>query len=279
MKKAFVIGHPINHSKSPVLHGHWLAEHSLDGSYQALDIEPSMLGDFAKSLKAGSFVGGNVTVPHKEKIMPFCDHLSDTAKTIGAVNTLWVQDGALYGDNTDKYGFLANLDQQDPTWGQHSGTAIVLGAGGAARAILVGLVERNYQRIFVLNRTVERAQNLSDDLNEALSTNVLQAGTLAQFNEHAQNADLLVNTSAVGMNNTRFDGLELSRLPKHAIVTDIVYTPLCTPLLEDAEKLGLKAIDGLGMLLHQAVPGFERWFGVRASVGTQLRQKLLGIEQ
>ncbi len=277
MNKAFVIGHPITHSKSPILHGHWLAAHNIEGSYDALDVEPSKLEAFAQRVKVGAFVGGNVTVPHKENIMGFCDHLTDTAKKIGAVNTLWVQDGALHGHNTDKYGFLANLDQQDPTWNQHNGTAIVFGAGGAARAILVGLIERSYQKIYVLNRSLERARALTEELNLALATQVLQPGTLNEFNTLAQNTDLLVNTSSVGMNNTRFEGLNLNHLPPNTIVTDIVYTPLRTPLLADAQNGGRKTIDGLGMLLHQAVPGFERWFGDRPEVNTDLREKILGI--
>lgn len=276
MKRAFVIGHPISHSKSPLLHGHWLDEHKIDGTYQAMDVDPADLAKFAQDLKAGDFVGGNVTVPHKEAVMALCDRLTDTAQKIGAVNTLWLQDGRLFGDNTDKYGFLANLDQQLPNWDAQKATALVLGAGGAARAILVGLAERGYKQILVLNRTLERASALCDELNKAFNADHFVAAKLSSFNELAQSADLIVNTSAVGMGGTKFENIDLTNAPKHAIVTDIVYTPLETPLLADAKQAGFRTVDGVGMLLHQAVPGFERWFGVRPIVTNALRAKILG---
>jgi len=276
MKRAFVIGHPIAHSKSPLLHGHWLEEHKIDGSYQALDVDPADLSKFVQDLKAGALVGGNVTVPHKETVMALCDRLTDTAKKIGAVNTLWLQDGQLFGDNSDKYGFLANLDQQLPNWDAQKETALVLGAGGAARAILVGLAERRYKKILVLNRTLERAAALCDQLNIAFSSDHFSAAKLSTFNELVQNSDLIVNTSAVGMGGTKFDNIDLARAPKHAIVSDIVYTPLETPLLVDAKQASLRTVDGVGMLLHQAVLGFERWFGVRPEVSDELRKKILG---
>ncbi len=276
MKNAFVIGHPIAHSKSPLVHGHWLRSNEIDGNYTSIDVAPDRLNEFASNIRNGSHIGGNVTVPHKEAIMPLCDHITETAKKIGAVNTLWVQDGKLYGDNTDKYGFLANLDQQLSGWDEKNSTAIVLGAGGAARAILVGLIERNYQKIYVLNRTIGRAQSLCAELNAAFDTTVLEPKEPSYFNELSKDADLVVNTSAVGMGGSKFDGLSLTSLPKTAIVTDIVYTPLETPLLADARSCGRRTVDGLGMLLHQAVPGFERWFGVRPKVTEELRQIILG---
>lgn len=276
MKEAFVIGHPIAHSKSPLLHGHWIDTHKIDATYSAQDVAPEKLSDFAARLKNGSHVGGNVTVPHKEAIMPFCDQISETAQKIGAVNTLWLQKGKLCGDNTDKYGFLANLDQQLHGWDQQNDCAIVLGAGGAARAILVGLVERGYKTIFVLNRTIERADALCQELNKALNTSALQSKNISQFNTLSDQVDLVVNTSAVGMSGSKFEGLSLKSLPNTAIVTDIVYTPLETPLLLDAKAQGLRVVDGIGMLLHQAVPGFERWFGLRPTVTEELRQKILG---
>jgi len=278
MKRAFVIGHPISHSKSPLLHGHWLGCKKIEGSYEALDIAPHDLEKFATDLKTGAFAGGNVTVPHKEQIIRFCDHVTPTAQKIGAVNTLWVQDGKLHGDNTDKYGFLANLDQQLPDWDQRKSTVLVLGAGGAARAILVGLGERGYERIVVLNRTLERAQALCSELNNVFGGSPFRAAKLSDFNSLAPEADLLINTSAVGMNGTRFEQLSIKMLPEHAVVTDIVYTPLETPLLADARSAGLRTVDGIGMLLHQAVPGFVRWFGIRPDVTNTLRNKILGAK-
>lgn len=275
MKNAFVIGHPIAHSKSPLVHGHWLQLNKIAGEYKAIDVAPEHLAEFAARLKNGSHIGGNVTVPHKEAIMPLCDEITETAKNIGAVNTLWMQDGRLCGDNTDKYGFLANLDQQLSAWDEKNDTAIVLGAGGAARAILVGLIERGYQKIYVVNRTIERAQVLCAELNKAFAISVLEPNTLNQFNMLSEQVDLVVNSSAVGMGGSKFEDLSLGNLPKSAVVTDIVYTPLETPLLADARDCGLRTIDGVGMLLHQAVPGFERWFGVRPTVTKELRQILL----
>lgn len=248
----------------------------MEGSYEALDVAPQDLEKFATDLKTGTFAGGNVTVPHKEEIIRFCDYVTPTAQKIGAVNTLWVQDGELHGDNTDKYGFLANLDQQLPDWDQRKSTALVLGAGGAARAILVGLAERGYKRILVLNRTLGRAQALCNELNKVFGEGPFHAGRLGDFNSLAPEADLLINTSAVGMNGTRFEDLDLKKLPEHAVVTDIVYTPLETPLLADAHLAGLRTVDGIGMLLHQAVPGFVRWFGMRPDVTNALRNKILG---
>lgn len=278
MKRAFVIGHPISHSKSPLLHGHWLHDLEIRGTYEAIDVAPTALPEFLDQIKNGHFVGGNVTVPHKETVFALCDHVSGTAKKIGAVNTLWHQDGQLIGDNTDKYGFLANLDQQLPDWDSKKRTAIVLGAGGAARAILVGLAERGYQHIWVLNRTLDRAHALCAELNQLSDDAPFRGSTLSKFNTLAPQADLIVNTSAVGMGGTRFDGFDFTLVPKHTVVTDIVYTPLHTPLLVDAQCTGLRTVDGVGMLLHQAVPGFEQWFGVRPEVTEALRNKILGVQ-
>lgn len=275
MERAFVIGHPISHSKSPILHRHWLQKYDLGGTYEAVDVEPADLVAFTNAIKSGAFIGGNVTIPHKEAVMALCEKLSATATQIGAVNTLWMQNGQLHGDNTDKYGFLANLDQQLPEWDVQNSVAIVLGAGGAARAILVGLIERGYQTIYVLNRTAERALRLCAELNTVFQTKIFSPTTLHDFNKLAPNADLIVNASSIGMNNTKFEHVDPTRAPKHAIITDIIYTPLETPLLADARRAGLRTIDGVGMLLHQAVPGFERWFGLRPRVTQQLRDKIL----
>ena len=267
MKRAFVIGHPIAHSRSPLIHNFWLKHYGIEGSYEPIDVEPHELGGFIERLKTGEFAGGNVTIPHKEAVYSLVDELDPLAETIGAVNTLVLKESGLFGLNTDYMGFLGNLDQNAPGWDKDLKSVVVLGAGGAARAILVALKSRGISEIRLLNRTVDKAENLAIDLEGPI-----RAGALSDFPACAPEAGLVVNTSSVGMKGTRFDGLDLGKLPKTAIVTDIVYVPLVTPLLADARKIGLKTVDGLGMLLHQAVPGFEAWFGTRPEVTLELRK-------
>lgn len=270
MKKAFVIGHPIKHSRSPLIHGTWLAEYGIEGSYEAIDVTPEDLPAFIQRLRDGEFAGGNVTIPHKEAVFALCDSVDPLARTIGAVNTLMRKaDGRIHGLNTDYMGFLGNLDQNAPGWAQSRTRAIVLGAGGASRAILVALRERGYDEILILNRTEEKAVALAIEISGPFTP-----GRLDEFAEFAPTADLVVNTTSIGMHGTRFENLDLSLLPKTALVTDAVYVPLVTPLLADARALGLRTVDGLGMLLHQAIPGFEAWFGVRPSVTPELRAKI-----
>jgi len=266
MIKAFVIGHPIAHSRSPLIHNHWLQTLGINGSYEAVDVSPEALPDFIDALRAGAYSGGNVTVPHKQAAFALCDVLEADAQTIGAVNTLVMRDGKLQGSNTDMEGFLGNLDQKAPGWDRRGDTAIVLGAGGAARAVLVGLARRGFKAIHILNRTAANAQNLARELPGPFT-----GAGLTAFAALAPQAALVVNTSTIGMHGTRFDALDLALLPETALVTDIVYTPLETPLLADARALGLDTVDGLGMLLHQAVPGFEAWFGIRPQVTPALR--------
>jgi shikimate dehydrogenase len=267
--KAFVIGHPINHSRSPLIHGTWIGRHGLDASYEAIDVAPSDLAAFFDRLRSGEFAGGNVTIPHKQAVFALCDSVDPLATSIGAVNTLVVQNGQVHGTNTDYLGFLGNLDAAAPNWSANLETAIVLGAGGAARAILVALQSRQVGSIVLLNRTRDTAEKLAAELPGSISVASLEA-----FNDVAPMARLVVNTSSIGMHGTRFEGLDLARLPQDALVTDIVYTPLQTPLLADARAGGLATVDGLGMLLHQAVPGFEAWFGVRPEVDDALRAKV-----
>lgn len=270
VKKAFVIGHPIKHSRSPLIHGSWIAEHGIDGNYEAIDVAPEDLAAFVERVRGGEFVGGNVTIPHKEAVFALCDSVDPLARTIGAVNTLVRQpDGRTHGFNTDYMGFLGNLDQNAPRWAEGLERAIVLGAGGAARAILVALREEGVPEIVLLNRTPEKAAALAREISGPFVT-----GALADYARFAPGAGLLVNTSSVGMHDTRFEELDLRLLPATAIVTDIVYVPLVTPLLADARARGLRTVDGLGMLLHQAIPGFEAWFGVRPEVTPGLRVKV-----
>ncbi len=264
-RKAFVIGHPINHSRSPVIHGEWLVQNAIAGSYEAIDVAPADLPAFFERLRRGEFAGGNVTIPHKEAVFSLCDAIDPLAKVIGAVNTLVVTDGAVHGSNTDYLGFLGNLDAGAPGWDQSGRPVIVLGAGGAARAVLVALRSRG-MAVHLLNRTGATAERLAEQIDGAIAPGVLE-----DFNSLAPQAGLVVNTTSVGMHGTRFAGLDLALLPGDALVTDIVYVPLVTPLLADARALGLNTVDGLGMLLHQAVPGFEAWFGVRPEVTPSLR--------
>jgi shikimate dehydrogenase len=268
-KKAFVIGHPIAHSRSPLIHGTWLAEHGVDGTYEAIDVSPEELPGFFERLRSGEFAGGNVTIPHKEAVFALCDSVDDLAKTIGAVNTLVAHDGKVHGYNTDYLGFLGNLDAALPNWSDNVDEAIVIGAGGAARAILVALRSRNISKVHVLNRTLANAEALVGEIHGPFEAHGFDA-----YPALASKIGLVVNTSSVGMHGSRFDWLDLGLLPKTALVTDIVYSPLVTPLLADAEAAGLKTVDGLGMLLHQAVPGFVDWFGTRPTVTPQLRARI-----
>lgn len=268
-RKAFVIGHPIAHSRSPLIHGTWLAEHGIDGSYEPIDVTPGDLPAFFERLRSGEFAGGNVTIPHKEAVFVLCDDVDPLARTIGAVNTLVVEDGRISGTNTDYLGFLGNLDAGAPGWSQDLVEAIVLGAGGAARAVLVALKARGIGRIHLLNRTPANAETLAAEIGGPVT-----AGRLEDYTKFASRAGLLVNTTSIGMHGTRFEALDLGLLPETALVTDIVYVPLVTPLLADARARGLRTVDGLGMLLHQAVPGFAAWFGVTPTVSPQLRARV-----
>jgi shikimate dehydrogenase len=270
VKRAFVIGHPIAHSRSPRIHGHWLKRYGIEGSYEAIDVAPAEMPAFFARIRAGEFLGGNVTVPLKELAFGLCDsHDAETWK-VGATNTVSTymsSDGiTLHGENTDCYGFIANLDAALPGWQDGIQSAIVLGAGGAARGVATALVVSGIPAIHILNRTAGKAAALARELPGPLHGHPLEA-----FAALASQAGLVVNATTIGMHGTAFDGLPLGLLPTTAIVTDIVYVPLETPLLTEARTRGLRMVDGLGMLLHQAVPGFEAWFGVRPEVTPQLR--------
>lgn len=267
VKRAFVIGHPIAHSRSPLIHGHWIREHGIEGSYEAIDVAPADIPAFMERVRGGEFVGGNVTIPHKEMVFALADSRDDLAEEIGAANTLVRRHGGIFAFNTDYLGFLGNLDQNAPGWDQSGRSVIVLGAGGSARAILVALKSRNVPIIHLLNRTVDKAQTLAFDLGGPI-----ECGPLGQFRELAPTAGLVINCTSIGMHGSAHEGLDLDLLPPDAIVTDIVYVPLETPLLAAARARGLRTVDGLGMLLHQAVPGFEAWFGVRPEVTPELRR-------
>jgi shikimate dehydrogenase len=276
MPKAFVIGWPIEQSKSPLIHGHWLDRYGLAGSYEKIAVEPENLGAFISEMKARGFVGGNVTIPHKQAVLDHVDVIHPAALKLKAANTLWFEDGKLHADNTDGYGFLANLDQQQPGWDKATGAnAMVLGAGGAARPVINGLLERGFETVTIANRT----RSKSEELAQLFAALGLGARVLVvdweKRAESLRSIDCLVNTSSLGMIGQPSLDLSLDVLPASALVTDIVYNPLETNILRQARMRGNPVVDGLGMLLHQAVPGFEHWFGNRPVVTDLLRQTVL----
>lgn len=268
-KNAFVCGHPISHSRSPIIHGHWLKTYGVSGDYRAVDVRPEDFKDFATNLVANGFVGGNVTIPHKEAAFALADSRETVAEIIGAANTLWLENGRLCATNTDAYGFAANLDERSPGWDAHK-TALVIGAGGASRAVIYALIERGFKTIHVANRTEGRARELADRFGAKVI-----AHPFAALDELAKDAGLLVNTTSLGMKGEGYIPLDMAKVRSDALVTDIVYVPLITPFLADAKAHGLKIADGLGMLLHQAAPGFEKWFGVQPKVTSQLRNMII----
>ena len=266
--RAVVIGHPISHSRSPLIHNYWLREAGLPGIYETADVLPEDLGEFVAAMPQAGIIGANLTVPHKELVLPIADEIDETARLIGASNLLWFDGaGRVCVGNADWSGFLANLDDKAPGWDENLEIVTILGAGGASRALIHGLKSRTGATIHLANRTLQRAEQLAAEFGP-------QAKPLAQSDlaQVLARTSLLINATSIGMHEERHQGLDLSLLPQNAIVTDIVYTPLETPLLADARKAGLRAIDGLGMLLHQAVPGFERWFRIRPEVDADLRQ-------
>jgi shikimate dehydrogenase len=271
-KIAGVFGWPVSHSKSPLLHGHWLATYGIDGTYIPLATSPENFAAAVRALPKLGFSGANVTIPHKEAALKLADHVTERAARIGAVNTLIVQaDGTILGDNTDGYGFMANLQQNAPShWDPAAGSAVVLGAGGAARAILVALADAGVPKIILTNRTQDKAHALA-----ALAP--VEVVPWDAKDAALENANLLVNTTALGMQGKDKLLINIDKLPKSALVTDIVYTPLKTELLQAAAARGNPTVDGLGMLLHQAVPGFAAWFGIKPEVTEELRDAILAI--
>ncbi len=269
---AGVIGWPVGHSRSPQLHGHWLARHGIDGAYVPLAVAPDRLEAALRGLPALGFRGCNVTVPHKEAAMALVDQLDPLARRIAAVNTIVVrEDGSLFGTNTDGFGFLANLQAGAPNWSAGQGPAVVIGAGGASRAIIVALTDAGAPEIRLANRTRARAEKLAAELGGPI--------TVVDWADRAAALDgaaLLVNTTTEGMQGHAALDLPLDALPRTALVNDIVYVPLETPLLAAARARGNPVVDGIGMLLHQARPGFEAWFGIAPAVDAALRTAVLG---
>ncbi|HYB09523.1 MAG TPA: shikimate dehydrogenase [Alphaproteobacteria bacterium] len=265
-KLAGVMGWPVDHSRSPRLHGYWLAHYGIDAAYVAFPVAPENLPVALRALPLLGIAGVNLTVPHKEKALAAMDTLSPAARRIGAVNTVVVRDGKLHGDNTDGFGFLESVKASVPGWLPASGPATVIGAGGAARAILAALIDGGAPRVSLVNRSEARAQELANEFGGPLVVR-----SWADRDAALADAALLVNATTLGMTGQPPLDLALDRLPPNAAVCDIVYTPLETPLLAAARARGNPTIDGLGMLLHQARPGFEAWFGVSPAVTAQLR--------
>jgi shikimate dehydrogenase len=261
-----VVGWPIEHSRSPTIHRYWLKELGLPGTYEKFAVRPGEFRQFADKIGEDAFVGVNVTAPHKEAAFNACDARTPVAEALGAVNTLWRQDGRLWGDNTDVAGFLANLDEATPGWGEQRKLAVVIGAGGAARGIVYALLSRGFDRVAVFNRTQTRAEALAAHFGGSIT-----AAPWADLPTELGKADLLVNASTLGMIGQPLLTIELGALPEHAVVADAVYVPLRTPFLEAASARGLRVAEGLGMLLHQAAPAFARWFGTRPVVTPALR--------
>jgi shikimate dehydrogenase len=264
-KAACVIGWPVEHSRSPLIHNYWIKQLKLAAEYRREGVAPDQFVQFVARLAEHGYVGANVTIPHKQAALEQ-SKADDRAKAVGAANTLWLDGATLRSTNTDVEGFINNLDAAAPAWDRGLETAVVIGAGGTTRAIVYGLLERNVHRINIVNRTRARAQALAKEFGTRVHALRWEecTGLLA-------GAGLLVNTTSLGMTGNPPLNLNLGRLPVSAVVADVVYTPLETPLLAAARAKGLRAVDGLGMLLHQAVRGFELWFGVRPQVTPELR--------
>ena len=266
-RTAGILGWPVGHSRSPRLHGLWLRRHAVDGAYLPLPVPPDRFAGAVRALADLGFRGANVTIPHKEAAFAVCTTLDATAHRAGAVNTLVFRDGAIEGSNTDGFGFLANCAEAAPGWTPDAGPVVILGAGGSARAITAALLDAGCPGITLVNRTPARAEALARARGGPIS--VADAPPLA-------GAAMLVNTTSLGMAGQPPLSIDLAALPREAVVADIVYVPRETPLLAAARARGLAAVDGLGMLLHQARPGFAAWFGVTPAVDDELREVVGG---
>jgi shikimate dehydrogenase len=265
MKRACVIGWPIEHSRSPIIHGYWLRTLGIDGSYTREPVKPEELAGFLGSMKDRGLSGCNVTVPHKEAALALAQERDGAAIAIGAANTLWLDGGRLCASNSDAYGYMTYLGLKVPTWVKRDAPVLILGAGGAARAIVHGFLEAGVSRVRVCNRSAAR----SEDLVRHFGSRVEACGW-EKRNEAAQGAGVIVNTTTLGMKGQGDPEIDFDGVHPDTVVSDIVYVPLETLFLAAARRHGLVTVDGLGMLLHQAVPGFEKWFGVRPAVTDEL---------
>lgn len=266
-KWAGVMGWPVSHSKSPLIHNYWGEKYNINAVYLPLPVKPEMLQTVIPALPHMGCVGVNLTIPHKELVLPLVHELDSFAKTIGAVNTLVIKDHVLWGYNTDAYGFWKNIETHAPQLKKDK--AFVVGAGGAARAVVAALDHAGYNTIYVMNRTLEKAEALRE-----ISPKVQAVEWFVAANE-LQDCDFLVNTTSLGMHGQPPLEIALGKLAQDALVTDIVYTPLETPLLAAAKRLNLRTVDGVGMLIYQAQKAFELWFGVLPEVTAELRKRIL----
>jgi shikimate dehydrogenase len=269
-RRACVIGHPVVQARSPVLHGHWLKEYGIDGDYTREDVPPGEIDFFLKNLRTHGYIGANITVPHKAAAYRALDHAEPVVETLKVTNTIWLESDGLHGTNTDVHGFLANLDETVPDWNIDAEQAVVLGAGGGARAVVYGLLSRGLKRVVVVNRTLARAQAFTVEFG-----NRVTAASYSELAAWLEDADVLVNTTSLGMAGQPPLDIDISPLAEDGVVYDIVYVPLETPLLAAARARRLRTVDGLGMLLHQAVPAFEKFFGVKPKVTPALRDFVL----
>jgi shikimate dehydrogenase len=273
--KALVIGYPVKHARSPLIHGYWLDNLKLPGSYGREEVLPGTVASFLHAMPEHGIAGCNITVPHKEEAFTACDRLTVAARAVRAVNTTWYENGVLVGDNTDGFGFLAHLDQTYPGWDAEAPRILILGAGGAARGLIIPLLQRNPREIVICNRTQARANDLVAEIHAAHPGAPLKISPWSRYVGEDALPDLVINTTTQGMEGQPALDFDVAPLPENTIVADIVYVPLETPLLRAAKARGLRTLDGLGMLLHQAIPGFERWFGVRPEVTPGLRAHIM----
>lgn len=265
--KAFVAGWPIDHSRSPLIHGYWLKHYGIEGSYERLAIAPDKFAEVFTALPARGFCGGNITLPHKIRALDFVDEVDPVAEAIGAINTVVFQDQRIFGSNTDAYGFFKNLSLSAPAWQASDGPALVLGAGGACLAVIAALLQEGTPKIYLANRSRDKAEAIKERFGKRI--NVIDWD---ERNTPMADIALLVNTTSLGMTGKPALFADIAAMPKTGVVADLVYSPLETELLASARRKGLAAADGLGMLLHQATLGFEKWFGVLPDVTPELRR-------
>lgn len=266
MIRAAVIGWPIQHSRSPLIHGYWLKRYGIVGAYEKVAVAPDEVEPFLKNLRANGYVGCNVTVPHKEAAFALSHYREPSSVAVGAANTVWMINDTLACSNTDTYGFMANLQSSAPGWRPNNGPALVLGAGGSARAVVHGLLEAGVEEVRVVNRTVARAEEFVSFFAKGVTAHDWEKRNQLAADDCA----LIVNTTTLGMNGNGDPGMTFAGVRDDCIVCDLVYVPLVTSFLSAAKSHGLKTVSGLGMLLHQAVPGFEIWFGKRPEVTEEL---------
>tara|TARA_B100000900_G_scaffold334202_1_gene295468 strand:- start:27 stop:860 length:834 start_codon:yes stop_codon:yes gene_type:complete len=268
---AGVLGNPISHSKSPRMHNYWLKQNKLNGYYIPIKVELADFEQTIRTLMGAGFSGVNVTIPHKVSALEIADESSKTAQNIGAANTLtFTKENKIYADNTDAYGFLNNIKCKYPDWDPKKGMSVVLGAGGASRAVISALLSEGSKKIMVLNRTIEKAETVKNDYD-----NKITIESWENINEVVASSSNIINTTSLGMNDETFIPINPKAIPEKSLVSDLVYTPLETNLLKMAKDNGSRTVDGLGMLIHQGVPGFETWFGQKPLITKELREILI----